>query len=141
MQFQVPQFIEIEDKIFGPLTLKQFLYLAGGGGASVALFIYIPFKIISVILIIPIVAFSLALAFYKKNNKPFIDVVQAAFYYSIGDKLFLWKKTEKTPVSKLAKQIQKNSSLISVPKMSESKLKDLTWSLDIKESLNPTKNN
>jgi len=26
MQFQVPQFIEIEDKIFGPLTLKQFLY-------------------------------------------------------------------------------------------------------------------
>src|SRR3989338_737591 len=27
MQFQVPQFIEVEDKIFGPLTLKQFFYV------------------------------------------------------------------------------------------------------------------
>jgi hypothetical protein len=137
MQFQVPQFIEIEDKIFGPLTLKQFLYLAGGAGASIALYIYIPFKIVAVIIIIPIIAFSLALTFYKINNKPFIDVVQSFFYYSIGDKLYLWKKAEKKPVSQLTEQIQKTKSLLSVPKMSESKLKDLTWSLDIKESLNP----
>jgi hypothetical protein len=31
-QFHVPQFIEVEDKIFGPLTLKQFLYVIGGAG-------------------------------------------------------------------------------------------------------------
>ncbi len=137
MQFQVPQFIEIEDKIFGPLTLKQFLYLAGGAGATIALYIYIPFKIIAILIIIPIVAFSLALSFYKINNKPFVDVVQSFFYYSIGDKLYLWKKAEKKPAAQLAEQIQKAKSLVSVPKMSESKLKDLTWSLDIKESLNP----
>jgi hypothetical protein len=29
MQFRVPQFIDIEDKLFGPLTFKQFIYLAG----------------------------------------------------------------------------------------------------------------
>ena len=46
MQFQVPQFIEIEDKIFGPLTFKQFIYLAGGVGASIVLWLYIPYKII-----------------------------------------------------------------------------------------------
>ena len=79
MQFQVPQFIEMEDRIFGRLTLKQFLYLAGGVGASVALYLYIPFKIVAIILIIPIVAFSLALAFYKINKRPFIDVVQSFF--------------------------------------------------------------
>ncbi|MFH1454789.1 MAG: PrgI family protein [bacterium] len=137
MQFQVPQFIEIEDKIFGPLTLKQFLYLTGGAGACIALYIYIPFKLLAVLLIIPIAGFSLALAFYKINNKPFIDIVQSFFYYSIGDKLYLWKKAEKKPISQLVGQMQKTKSLISVPKMSESKLKDLTWSLDIKESLNP----
>lgn len=135
MQFQVPQFIEIEDKIFGPLTLKQFLYLAGGVGASIALFIYIPIKIIAILLIIPVAAFSLALTFYKINNKPFIDTVQSAFYYFLGGKLYLWKKQEKKKVLKI--QEQKKGSLLSVPKMSESKLKDLTWSLDIKESLNP----
>lgn len=137
MQFQVPQFIEVEDKIIGRLTLKQFLYLAGGVGASIALYIYIPWKLVAVLLIIPIVAFSLALAFYRLNNKPFIDVVQASFYYFLGDKLYLWKKAEKKPVSEIADQIQKAKSMVSVPKMSESKLKDLTWSLDIKENLNP----
>jgi hypothetical protein len=136
MQFQVPQFIEIEDKIFGPLTLKQFLYLAGGAGASIALFIYIPIKLIAILLIIPIAAFSLALAFYKINNKPFIDTVQAGFYYFLNGKLYLWKKQEKKKVIQISEQKNKNS-LVSVPKMSESKLKDLTWSLDIKESLNP----
>lgn len=137
MQFQVPQFIEIEDKIFGPLTLKQFLYLAGGAGASVAIFIYLPFKFIAVLIIIPIIAFSLALAFYKINNKPFIDIVQAFFYYTIGSKLYLWKKAEKKPETQLAEQIKAAKSMVSVPKMSQSKLKDLTWSLDIKENLNP----
>ena len=137
MQFQVPQFIEVEDKIVGRLTLKQFLYLAGGAGAVIALYIYIPYKIVAILLIIPIAAFSLALTFYRINNRPFIDVVQSFFYYSIGSKLYLWKKAEKKPVSQLTEQVQMAKSLISVPKMSESKLKDLTWSLDIEESLNP----
>ena len=137
MQFQVPQFIEIEDKIFGPLTLKQFLYLAGGGGAIVALYIYIPYKIVAILIILPLAAFSLSLAFYKINGKPFIDVVQSFFYYSLGSKLYLWRKAEKKPVSQLQDQVQMAKSLVSVPKMSGSKLKDLTWSLDIKESLNP----
>ena len=137
MQFQVPQFIEIEDKIFGPLTLKQFIYLAGGVGASVVLYIYIPFKIIAILLILIIAPFSLALAFYKTNGKAFIDVVEAAFYYYVGSKLYIWKKEEKKPEAKLQDQVQKAKSMINVPKMSESKLKDLTWSLDIKESLNP----
>jgi hypothetical protein len=137
MQFQVPQFIEIEDQIVGKLTLKQFLYLAGGAGASVALFIYIPYKIIAILLIIPVVAFSLALAFYKVNNRPFIDAVQASFYYYIGNKLYLWKKEEKKPISKSSEDSLNMKSLVSVPKLSDSRLKDLTWSLDIKESLNP----
>lgn len=137
MQFQVPQFIEVEDKIFGRLTLKQFIYLAGGAGACVVLWIYVPYKIISVILILPVAAFSLALAFFKTNGKAFIDIVEAAFYYYVGSKLYVWRKEEKKPVSNLAGQVQAAKSMITVPKMSESKLKDLTWSLDIKESLNP----
>ena len=38
MRFEVPQFIEIEDKIIGPLTWKQFIYLAGGVGALLILY-------------------------------------------------------------------------------------------------------
>ncbi len=137
MQFQVPQFIDVEDKIFGPLTLKQFIYLAGGAGASAALYVYLPFKILAILLVLPIAAFSLALAFYKMNNKPFIDVVQSAFYYVIGGKLYIWKQKEKKPESKSAGEIEGMKSMLTVPKISESKLKDLSWSLDIKENVNP----
>ena len=137
MQYQVPQFIEVEDKIVGSLTLKQFLYLAGGAGGSVALFLYLPYKLIAILLILPLAGFSLALAFYKINNQPFINTVQASFYYFLGDKLYLWKKAEKKPVSQIVAQVQGLKSTLTVPKMSDSKLKDLTWSLDIKENLNP----
>ena len=42
MRFQVPQFIEVEDKIFGPLTLKQFIYVFGGGGLCFVFYTFLP---------------------------------------------------------------------------------------------------
>ncbi len=135
MQYQTPQFIEIEDKIFGPFTFKQFIYLVGGGGACVALWLVLPSKILAILFIIPIAVFSLALALYRVNNKPFIDVVQAAFYYFFGSKLYIWKKEEKKMQQKV--QGQKNIAAAPLPKISESRLKELSWSLDIKENVEP----
>jgi hypothetical protein len=138
MRFQVPQFIEVEDKIFGPLTLKQFFYLLGGGGLSFIIYTFVGNLLVSAILILPVVVLSLALAFYKVNNKPFINVVEAAFHYYLGDKLYIWKKIEK-PVTAQKVEAEKSSDFY-VPKLSDSKLKDLTWSLDIKQSPNPLQN-
>jgi hypothetical protein len=42
MRFQVPQFTDVEDKIVGPLTLKQFVYLAGAGGGCIILYSFLP---------------------------------------------------------------------------------------------------
>jgi hypothetical protein len=137
MQFQVPQFIEIEDKIFGQLTIKQFVYLAGGVGLSVVIYIYIPFKIFSIPLILAVVAFSLAMTFYRANGKPFINMVESAFYYFINSRLYIWKKVDKTPAKEPEEAVKQAKNMLTVPKLSESKLKELTWSLDIKESLNP----
>lgn len=135
MRFQVPQFIEVEDKIFGPLTFKQFIYVAGGTGMCVLLFIFLP-NALAFILSAPIAAFSLALAFYKVNEKPFIYIVEAFIKYSLGSKLYVWKKEEKKLVKKPTEQM--TIEQVHVPKLSESKLKDLTWSLDIQENQNPT---
>lgn len=138
MRFQVPQFIEVEDKIFGPLTIKQFIYVLGGGGLSFLIYSLIGNLLLSAIPILIVVAFTAALAFYKVNNKPFINVIEAAFNYYKSNKLYIWKKVEK-PI------VQKQVSVTSapdfyVPKLSDSKLKDLTWSLDIKQSANPAQN-
>lgn len=137
MRFQVPQFIEFEDKIFGPLTLKQFIYLAGAGGMAAVLFSLFP-TFIAVIFSIPIIIFGAALAFYKVNNRPFITTVEAFLKYMTRKRLYIWKKEEKKPQETSFKQREQTE--LYVPKLSDSKLKDLTWSLDVKEQDNPVTN-
>ena len=72
MEYQVPQFIEVEDKIFGPFTLKQFIYVAGGVGLCVILILYFPL-IIGIILALPVAALTAALAFYTIFSSTVID--------------------------------------------------------------------
>jgi len=91
MQFEVPQFIEIEDKIFGPLTWRQFVYVAGGGGIAVVLFLTAPF-IIFFIIGIPIALLALALAFFPVNNQPFSRLLESMYNYATGHKLYLWQQ-------------------------------------------------
>ncbi|MDO8569318.1 MAG: PrgI family protein [bacterium] len=135
MRFQVPQFIEIEDKIFGPLTFKQFIYVAGGVGVSVIIFLFLP-RFLAIIIALPIVLFAAALAFYKINGKPFVNIVEAFVKYALTNKLYIWKK-EPPSLESSGEPREKKIEQIYVPKLSESKLKELTWSLDIKENENP----
>ncbi|MBI2109006.1 MAG: PrgI family protein [Parcubacteria group bacterium] len=132
MKFQVPQFIEVEDKIFGPFTFKQFLYLAGGVGISFILYKALPL-FVAALVIIPVAGLSLALAFYKINNKPFVGILESGFRYLLQKKLYIWKKEDKK--IQRAAQAQYTDPLIAVPKLSESKLKDIAWSLDVHESI------
>jgi len=135
MRFQVPQFTGVEDKIFGPFTFKQFIFLVGGGGLAYIIWTFLGWW--GIILIIPTVGVSLALAFYKVHGRPFISVMESAFKYYLGNRLYTWRK--EAPKPKSAEEIEEKKPVqqVYVPKLSESKLKDLTWSLDIKESLNP----
>lgn len=133
MNFQVPQFIEIEDKIFGPLSFKQFVYLAGGGGTCFLIWSFVPIKIIAMLLIVPVAALALALAFYKVNNRSFILVMESAFRYFLSSKLFIWRKKENKPIMDMP--VNANPKGINIPKLSASKLKDLSWSLDVKENV------
>lgn len=133
MQFQVPQFIEVEDKVFGPLTFRQFLYLAGGVGLAFIFYVYLPI-FISFFLIFLSIGFSLALAFYKHNGRDFIFLVESVFKYAFTKKLYLWKKAEQTILveQKTAEQ-SKSSIQLNLPRLSESRLKELSWSLDIRD--------
>ena len=142
MRFQVPQFIDVEDKIFGPLTLKQFIYLAGGGGLSFIIYIFFNNLLFSFVPIALVMAFSATLAFYRINNKPFINVMEAAFKYFFSKKLYIWKKEENVPRTDAERALKdaKSYASVMVPKISDSKLKDLTWSLDINESMYSNKN-
>ncbi|MBP6908321.1 MAG: PrgI family protein [Candidatus Pacebacteria bacterium] len=128
MQFKVPQFIDIEDKLFGPLTFRQFAYLAGGGGMVFVIYKLLPLWI-GIFLMLPIVILVLALAFYKINNQPFIYYLQASITYAITNKLYVWKQRLVKP--SLKKEEPEKEQTINLPRMSGNKLSDLAWSLDV----------
>ncbi len=128
MEYQVPQFIEVENKIVGPLTLRQFIYLAGGAGLCVLFFVYLPI-IFALLFSALAVAFAVALSFYKVNGKPFIEVLEAGFNYYTGAKLFLWKRrdpeAQKNTLAKVEPEVQKTE------RITRGKLSELAWSLDV----------
>ncbi len=69
-QFVVPQFIDVEDKIFGPVTTRQFLILLLAGGI-----IYLSWELADLALFAVITAIvgglALILAFVKINGQSF----------------------------------------------------------------------
>lgn len=132
MNFQVPQFIEVEDKIFGPLTFKQFIYLAGGAGAIFIIYSLLPLWL-GIWIMVPVALLALALAFYKINNRSFIYVLEASFHYLLGTKLYLWQR--QSGEAQATTIVLGREQPVAVPKLSESKLRDLAWSLDVKENL------
>jgi hypothetical protein len=130
MQYQVPQFIEIEDKIFGPLTFKQFLYVGGGAAIGFIFWMMTP-KIIAIVVGGPFVAFFMAAAFYKVNGRPFLMFVEGAVRYLLSAKLYIWKKTEKK-IEKKKEEVQPQNQMV-LPKLSQNKLKEISWGLDVHE--------
>ncbi|MBI2451098.1 MAG: PrgI family protein [Parcubacteria group bacterium] len=119
MQFQVPQFIEVEDKIIGPLTLKQFLYIAAPVGFTFLLkfFLSLPFMIL---LGGPTVLFGFALAFYKPGGRPFIVMIKSFFNFLSKPRLYMWQHPR-------TKEITLEKELIPQTK----RLKEQKWKLNI----------
>ncbi len=136
MRFQVPQYIEVEDKIFGPLTFKQFVYIGGALGISAVLFSLLP-KIIAIPLSIPVVMLGAALAFFKVNDRPFALMVEDFIKFHIGSKLYIWKKGANEKKEEAVATGTGSLQQLTVPKLSGSKLKDLTFELDVKNQSNP----
>lgn len=134
MQFQVPQFIEVEDKIFGPLTFRQFVYMGGGLGLAYILYRVLPLFIAGPLIVFEVAA-AAALAFFEYNGRPFIHAVESAFFYFIRTKLYLWNNNRAQQKSTIKKTVSRTAAEVYVPKLSDSRLHDLAWSLDIQERI------
>ena len=140
MEYQVPQFIEVEDKIIGPLTLKQFIYISGAIGICVVFFVYLPI-LVAFLLSAPVVGLAAALAFYKVNGKSFIEILEAGFNYYTGAKFFLWR--HKAPGDKERAAANAAEEAIETamhpvrgtPKLTRGKLSELAWSLDVQQPI------
>lgn len=132
MRYEIPQFIDIEDKIFGPLTFKQFIYLLGGGAICYICYTLLPFSV-ALFIIIPIGLLSAALAFYKHNTRPFIEVLQNFFSYLFKSKSYLWKRVPTKETISLSKNDSSrvSSQILYEPVNLDRRITDLSKNLDL----------
>lgn len=125
----------MEDKVFGPFTLKQFGYMVGAGGFSFLIWTFIPIKFFAVLFIIPVAGLFLSLAFVKINNRTFGELLESAFGYYTGSKLYTWKQPElqktESSVDRVVADTQKE---IIISKTNRDKIHDIALGLDVYEN-------
>src|SRR3989344_8578588 len=99
MQYQIPQFIETEDKIIGPLRLKQFAYVAIGGFFCFLLFFILKTFVWIFISIIVMVSCA-SLAFLKFNGQRLPTILVYIVKYIWRPKFYLWMTPREKPAPK-----------------------------------------
>ncbi len=89
--FIVPQFIDAEDKILGPITVRQFIIVIVGG-----LFVFAAYKLADFTLFLLeafiILVVTLAFAFVKVNGAPFHLFFANFLNTLVKAKVRVWKK-------------------------------------------------
>jgi len=105
-QFTVPQFIDVESKIIGPITTRQFLIILAAAvviGISYKLFDFSLFLLITVVVLVIASVF----AFVKVNGRPFhyfvLNITQTVRRPGTrvwNNRLTIFEEIDKTPIVK-----------------------------------------
>lgn len=91
MMFNVPQFIDVEDKIAGPLTWRQLLWMIGM--LITLLVLYNTIGITAFYIIgIPLILLFVALAFYRPQGVPLIVFLFHGFSFLFRPKIAVWER-------------------------------------------------
>jgi hypothetical protein len=134
-EYQVPQFIEREARIVGPLTFKQFLFMGGAGAVVFLLYFTLAGSNFLLFLLIGIVLITGGgiFAFLRPGGRSFFEAVINLFTFLFTSKVYLWKKKQVSPkFIQLGEKPKKPTGEKAVPKIVEkSRLKDLSSQIEI----------
>ncbi|PKM91084.1 hypothetical protein CVU82_03445 [Candidatus Falkowbacteria bacterium HGW-Falkowbacteria-1] len=130
-QFTVPQFIDVEPKIIGPITARQFLIFLGA-----ALFMFLAFKTLDftgfVLVSVFIFAVSGTFAFLKINGRPFhyfiLNLVQT--FKKPG--LRVWNHKDSGVENKEEKEFKYENIVTQEKYLNQAKLSKLSLVVDTK---------
>lgn len=126
-QFTVPQFIDVEDKIFGPVTTRQFIILLVAG-----LSLFVAYKLADTTLFIFLLAliggFALILAFVKINGQAFHYFILNIFQTMRRPSRRIWQKNySKLELKEFMKPAAVHTENIKeVKKLSYNRIRDLS---------------
>jgi len=103
----VPQFVDIEDKIIGPLTLKQFLVYVVGVLLLIPVFLRSDLSLFLTIAI-PVLGVSALFAHFRWHGKTLFAVMTNIIQFYFRGSLFVWRRTANQKGIKLGKEIQRD---------------------------------
>jgi len=96
-QFQVPQFIDVEDRILGPITMRQFFIMLIPFGTGILLYFLLKFWL-AVIITIFVTIGSAVFAFYRPYGMRFSKFFSSFLSFSLKPRMYIWKREEKARV-------------------------------------------
>jgi hypothetical protein len=130
MQFGVPQFTDVEDKLIGPLTLKQFLILLAAGGVCLMFYSIFNLSIIFFFLALPVGLLGIVLAFGKYNGRSMLDYFPVFLNYASRPQVRVFKR-EQFSVS-VSFKTEKKEEVQKQTEAPTSRLQKLAYLLDQK---------
>lgn len=90
-QFVVPQFIDVEDKIIGPVTVRQFIIVLVGAGLDFVAYKLSDFSLF-IFLFVVISVLTFGVAFIKINGRPVHYFILNVLQTSKRPKVRVWQK-------------------------------------------------
>lgn len=96
-QFQVPQFIDVEDRILGPITMRQFFIMLIPFGTGILLYFVLKFWLV-IIIIIPVTAGAAVFAFYRPYGMRFSRFFSSFLSFTLKPHMYLWHREEQPKV-------------------------------------------
>jgi len=132
-QYTVPKFIDHKAKIVGPFTFQQFIFIGMAGGIAFVFYYTLPFFLFFVGSVL-VFAAGAALAFGKINGRPIPTMLKSFVYFTLGPKLYLWKRKATVPTRPARKEPEvkrfEASQTTTVRMKEKSRLKNLSMQIE-----------
>ncbi len=133
MQYSVPQFVNIEDRIVGPLTGKQVLYLLIGGATLLVFFTFFDFIFFALVALI-VIPTTLIFAFYKPRGQTVATYILVVFNYLTIPHAYIWRREPRVAKFKRSQKKRVGNQPMK-ENVSRNRLRELAWVLDTSQSI------
>ncbi|HEX7586146.1 MAG TPA: PrgI family protein [Patescibacteria group bacterium] len=127
--FNIPQFLDTEDKVVGPFTVKQLGWMAAAAGTLFLLYLLLS-KTAMIILAIPILAIFGGLAFYKPEGRTLTSYVSSVVFFSLHPKMYIWKRLPDEIMSIKKSPPKKNAEAPEKKHLTADKIREISQLLD-----------
>ena len=127
-QFVVPQFIDVESKIIGPISVRQFIILLAAGGLLFLWYTIFSFWFFAILGSLTM-GIAVVIAFVKINGQTFHIFALLMIQTMVRPKLKTWNRKEYAK-AKAKKKKEKPEEHVTPKQVSQSELTELSLMVD-----------